>query len=112
MQVFMSGQVTPLPVALKSDLSVNQRLMLNLALKGGVGVVASGLTALIAFRRGGSRLFAVGLGTGSGLGYAWAQNDFYLKHPQAVELPGTLEGEFDRYWSQAARMVPDFARFK
>ena len=106
--------VSPLAVAAapKSELSVNQRLMLNLALKGGAGFALSGLTALVAFRRGGARLFLAGLGAGSGVGYAWAQNDLFLKDNKAVELPGSLEGEFDRYYRQAASMVPEFARFK
>jgi hypothetical protein len=92
--------------------STNQQLLVNLGLKAGTGVLVGGLMALLVARKPGPRLFITGLSSGAGLGYAWAQNDFHLKHPAVVTLPASPEAEFDRYWKIAASKVPDFAKFK
>ena len=62
-----------------SSMSENQRLMLNLALKTNFGLVCSGILSLLLARKSGGRLFITGIGTGTGFGYAWCQNDVYLK---------------------------------
>jgi hypothetical protein len=92
--------------------SHNERLALNVGLKAGMGLAVSGLLSVIAFRSGGARLFMTGLGTGGGLGYAWCQNDLFLKGNPGVALPLSFKGEFDRYWAKASDMVPSFAKFK
>ena len=92
--------------------SINEQLALNVAMKATLGAAACGLVSLLALRGAGPRLFLTGLGTGSGLGYAWCQNDVFLKDNKAVTLPVSIQHEFDKYWSQASNMVPDFAKFK
>lgn len=90
----------------------NERLALNIAMKSSAGLAVSGLLSMLAFRGAGARLFVMGLGTGSGLGYAWCQNDVFLKNNTAVALPLSVQHEFDRYWAKAAEMIPNFAKFK
>ena len=92
--------------------SQNERLMLNVGIKAGLGLAASGLVSMLAFRGAGARLFMTGLGMGSGLGYAWCQNDLFLKDSSAVALPLSVQQEFDRYWARAGDLVPNFAKFK
>lgn len=95
-----------------SATSVNERLALNVAMKGAIGLTAAGLVSMLALRGAGARLFVTGLGTGSGLGYAWCQNDVFLRDNKAMALPMSVQQEFDKYWTQAASLVPDFAKFK
>jgi len=92
----------------------NQRLMLNLGLKMNVGLIASGLVSMLVFKRTGSRAFMTGIGAGSGLGYAWCENDFYLKDPKLNDkmIPKSLESEISKYWKKVDNMVPNFAKFK
>ena len=102
---------TTKPVA-PPNVSQNQQLMLNLALKMNSGLVAAGLVSLLVARRAGGRLFITGAGAGAGVGYAWCQNDFYLKDPKSTQLPRSFQSEFDRCWQVAAEKVPSFAKFK
>jgi hypothetical protein len=92
----------------------NQRLLLNLGLKMNVGLIGSGILSMLIFKRAGSRAFLTGIGGGSGFGYAWCQNDFYLKDPKINDalIPKSIEGEFQKYWSKVNGLVPDFAKFK
>jgi hypothetical protein len=108
----MSAKPVVVPKTEAAPSSVNERLMLNVALKATVGLAASGLISVLALRGSGGRLFLTGLGTGGGLGYAWCQNDMFLKDNKSVELPLSIQTEFDRYWSRAGEMVPNFAKFK
>ena len=102
----------PKPVSPQVPQASNERLMLNIALKAGAGLVASGLIALLAARKSGGRLFITGLGTGSGLGYGWCQNDVHLKHPDLVSLPESAQTEFNSYYAWCAGKIPSFAKFK
>lgn len=92
--------------------SENQRLALNIALKTGFGFSLGGISALLLARKAGGRLFITGIATGAGLGYAWCQNDMYLKDPKLCSIPISFQNEFDEYWKRAAAKVPSFAKFK
>jgi hypothetical protein len=89
-----------------------ERLILNVGMKSAMGLAAAGIVSVLAFRGAGPRAFVAGLGMGSGLGYAWCQNDLFLKDNKAISLPLSMQQEFDKYWQNAAQMVPDFAKFK
>ena len=87
--------------------------MMNLGIKGSLGLVSSGIISLLVARNSASRMFLTGLGSGLGLGYAWCQNDAFLKDPKSlVDLPKDFQTEFDIAWKKAASYVPDFAKFK
>lgn len=92
--------------------SQTERLVLNVAIKSALGFATAGLVSVLALRGTGPRMFVTGLGMGSGLGYAWCQNDVFLKDNKAVALPLSLQHEFDKYWRDAGKLVPDFAKFK
>lgn len=95
-----------------NQLSVNQRLALNMGLKTQAGLVLSGLASLLLARRAGTRLLLTGLGTGWGAGYAWCQNDYYLKDPASTQLPLSLESEVDKYYQMINQSIPSFLKFK
>ena len=92
--------------------TTNERLMMNLGIKGGIGLVSAGVISLLVARKSCSRMFVTGMGSGLGLGYAWCQNDVFLKDPKAIELPKDFQSEFDRAWKKASSYVPEFAKFK
>ena len=106
----MSSPSAAVPTS--TEFTTNQRLMLNLGLKGSVGLVSAGLLSVIVARRSCSRWFTAGLGAGVGVGYAWCQNDLFLKDPKLVDLPTGFEAEFNKVWNKTSGYVPEFAKFK
>ena len=95
-------------------LSRNERLMLNLGIKANVGLVCGGIFSLLVFKKSLGRGLFTGLGMGTGLGYAWCQNDIFLVDPVAHDtmIPKSFQAEADRYINRVNDMVPKFAKFK
>ena len=110
--MWYSAKPGPREIVELNQTASNERLLLNIALKSGIGLVGSGLVALLASRKAGGRLFVTGLGTGAGLGYAWCQNDLHLRNPNLVQIPESAEAEFTRYNTWVASKIPSFAKFK
>lgn len=108
----MSSSSTKTSVEQGTPFSSNQRLMLNLGLKGSVGLGSAGILSLLVARRSCTRWFVAGLGGGAGFGYGWCQNDMFLKDPKLVDLPVGLEAEFNKVWTKTSGYVPAFAKFK
>jgi len=111
-RVLMSSSSTNASADKRTPFSTNQRLMLNLGLKGSVGLVSAGILSLLVARRSCTRWLVAGLGGGAGLGYGWCQNDMFLKDPKLVDLPTGFEAEFNKIWTKTSGFVPAFAKFK
>ena len=88
--------------------------MLNLGIKANVGLVCGGIFSLLVFKKSLGRGLFTGLGMGTGLGYAWCQNDMFLVDPVGHDtmIPKSFQAEADRYINRVNDMVPKFAKFK
>jgi hypothetical protein len=106
--------VSGVPGAGAPGLSRNERLMLNIGLKANIGLVCGGVFSMLLFKRPLGRGLFTGLSVGTGLGYAWCQNDMFLVDPVAHDtmIPKSVQAESDRYMNRVNDMLPQFAKFK
>ena len=96
------------------SLSRNERLMLNLGIKADIGLVCGGVLSMLLFKKPLGRGLFTGIGFGTGLGYAWCQNDMFLVDPVAHDtmIPKSFQAEMDKYIDRVNDVVPKFAKFK
>mmetsp|Transcript_111395 Transcript_111395/g.239951 ORF Transcript_111395/g.239951 Transcript_111395/m.239951 type:complete len:95 (+) Transcript_111395:76-360(+) len=79
-------------------------LLTNIAVKGLIGSLAF-VPACVVFRTTALRCTCGGMGMGFGAGFAWAQSDIHVRHPNLVAMPQSFPEEMGRLQACAMKRL-------